>query len=77
MLRPLKDRVLLKVQKQSEEVYGIIVNKKDTTEQGQVLAVGSKVVNVTLGDTVLITTGAGLEVSEGRLISDSEILAIL
>ena len=92
MLKPIGDRVVLKIEEKQEEVGGLLLaaSHKDKTKTARVVATGEKFQSpsgawyepsVKEGDLVLLTTGAGLEVKDqGQaylIVSEAEILAIV
>ncbi|WP_290033599.1 co-chaperone GroES [Ligilactobacillus cholophilus] len=93
MLKPLGDRVVLKVEKEKEETVGGIVlasNAKEKPQTGKVVAVGDgkllengqkAVPSVKDGDKVLFDKYAGTEVKyDGEdylIVRDSDIMAIV
>lgn len=93
MLKPLNDRVVVKVEVQEEQTIGGFVlagHAHETTKIAQVLAVGEGVRTLTgelvpscvkSGDRVLLENHAGIEVTDGDekllLVREAEILAIV
>lgn len=93
VLKPLGDRVVLKVEKEKEETVGGIVlasNAKEKPQTGEVIAVGEgktldngtkAVPSVKAGDKVLFDKYAGTEVKyDGEkylIMHDSDIMAIV
>ena len=93
MLKPLGDRVVLKVEKEKEETVGGIVlasNAKEKPQTGKVIAVGdgkmldngqNAVPSVKVDDKVLFDKYAGTEVKyDGEdylIVRDSDIMAIV
>ncbi|HHT36086.1 MAG: co-chaperone GroES [Candidatus Wallacebacter cryptica] len=92
-LKPLGDRVILKVLEAEEKTQsGIFLpdNAKEKPQQGKVLAVGPGKhndkgelipVNVNVGDTVIFAKYAGTEVKyqgeEYLIVKESDLLAVL
>ena len=93
MLKPLGDRVVLKVEEEKEQTVGGFVLAgagKESTQTATVVAVGTgdrtltgELVTpiVAAGDKVIIETGAGVEVKDGddavTIVHEAEILAVL
>lgn len=93
MLKPLGDRVVVKVEEKEEQTVGAFVlasNVQETTKIAKVLAVGEGLrafngdivpLTVKAGDQVLVEAHAGLEVKDGEdkvlIIREAEILAIM
>ena len=93
MLKPLGDRVVLKVEEEKEQTVGGYVLSgagKESTQTATVVAVGTGVRTLTgelvtpsvaAGDKVIIETGAGVEVKDGddavTIVHEAEILAVL
>ena len=92
MLRPLGDRVIVKVVEQEEKtVSGIVLpdSAKEKPQQGEVLAVGSGriedgkrvALDVKVGDKVIYSKYAGTEVKhdsqEYLILRESDILAVI
>ncbi|MGT2716520.1 co-chaperone GroES [Streptococcus respiraculi] len=93
MLKPLSDRVVVKVEEQEEQTVGGFVlagHAHETTKTAQVLAVGEGIRTLTgelvpsgvkAGDKVLLENHAGIEVKDGDekllLIREADILAIV
>ena len=78
MIKPLNNKVLLRILTvPQKEVAGLIIqNAKEATERGVVMALPSNDRELLVGDEVLIKTGAGQTVPEGRLVSRDEILGV-
>lgn len=93
MLKPLGDRVVLKVEEEKEQTVGGFVLAgagKESTQMATVVAVGTGARTLTgelvtpsvaAGDKVIIETGAGVEVKDGddavTIVHEAEILAVL
>ena len=93
MLKPLGDRVVLKVEEEKEQTVGGFVLAgagKESTQTATIVAVGTGVRTLTgelvtpsvaAGDKVIIETGAGVEVKDGddavTIVHEAEILAVL
>ena len=89
MLKPLGDRVVLKVEEEKEQTVGGFVLAgagKESTQTATVVAVGTGArtlvtPSVAAGDKVIIETGAGVEVKDGddavTIVHEAEILAVL
>ena len=87
MLKPLGDRVVLKVEEKEQTVGGFVIAK---ASQPEVIAVGEGVrtlsgelvaPSVKVGDTVLVENHAGVEVKDGdekyTIVGTASILAIV
>jgi co-chaperonin GroES (HSP10) len=60
-----------------KEVAGLIITtQKETTEKGTILALPQNEKELQIGDDVIIKTGAGSTVPDGRLINRDDILGI-
>ena len=85
MLKPLGDRVVLKIEEKEEKVGGFVIagNSHAATKTAAVIAVGQGVRTLTgeLVDKVLVESHAGVEVKDGEetylLVSEANILAIV
>lgn len=92
MLKPLGDRVVLKIEEKEEKVGGFVIagNSHAATKTAAVVAVGQGVRTLTGelvapsvkdGDKVLVESHAGVEVKDGEetylLVSEANILAIV
>lgn len=93
MLKPLGDRVVLKLEEEQEKTVGGLVlagTSQEKTKKAQVLAVGqgNRTFNgdlvapsVTVGDRVLVDSFAGVSVKEAEqdlvIVHESDILAII
>ena len=92
MLKPLGDRVVLKIEEKEEKVGGFVIagNSHAATKTATVVAVGQGVRTLTgelvapavkAGDKVLVESNAGVEVKDGEetylLVSEANILAIV
>lgn len=92
MLKPLGDRVVLKVKENQEVVGGFVLagNSHASTQEAEVVAVGEGARTLSgeliapalaVGDTVLLEKQAGIEVKDGGekllLVSTASILAIV
>ena len=92
MLKPLGDRVVLKIEEKEEKVGGFVIagNSHAATKTAAVIAVGQGVRTLTgelvapsvkAGDKVLVESYAGVEVKDGEetylLVSEANILAIV
>ncbi|KXT83306.1 co-chaperone GroES [Streptococcus panodentis] len=92
MLKPLGDRVVLKVEEKEQTVGGFVIagNSQNATKTAEVIAVGQGVrtlngelvaLSVKAGDTVLVESHAGIEVKDGEdkylLVSEANILALV
>jgi co-chaperonin GroES (HSP10) len=78
MILPLNNRVLLRIHAAAQkEVAGIIITtQKETTERGTILALPRTEKELQVGDDVIIKTGTGSNVPDGRLVSREEILGV-
>ncbi|MTB63828.1 co-chaperone GroES [Streptococcus sp. zg-86] len=93
MLKPLNDRVVVKLEEQEEQTVGGFVlagHAHETTKTAKVLAVGEGIRTLTgelvspsvkSGDTVLLENHAGIEVKHGDekvlLVREADILAVV
>ena len=92
MLKPLGDRVVLKIEEKEEKVGGFVIagNSHAATKTAAVVAVGQGVRTLTgelvapsvkAGDKVLVESHAGVEVKDGddsvSIIREADILAVL
>ena len=92
MLKPLCDRLFLKIEEKEEKVGGFVIagNSHAATKTAAVVAVGQGVRTLTgelvapsvkAGDKVLVESHAGVEVKDGEetylLVSEANILAIV
>ena len=92
MLKPLGDRVVLKIEEKEEKAGGFVIagNSHAATKTAAVIAVGQGVRTLTgelvapsvkAGDQVLVESHAGVEVKDGEetylLVSEANILAIV
>ena len=92
MLKPLGDRVVLKVEEKEEKVGGFVIagNSHAATKTATVIAVGQGIRTLSgelvsppikAGDTVLVESHAGVEVKDGEeaylLVSEANILAVV
>ncbi|MET3556902.1 chaperonin GroES [Streptococcus rupicaprae] len=93
MLKPLGDRLVVRVEKEEEQTVGGFVlagGSKEATKTAEVLAVGEGIRTLTgeliapsvaVGETVLVDKSAGLEVKhEGEellIIREADVLAIV
>lgn len=95
MLQPLADQIVIRLPKREEEkkVNGIIIAatvSKEADTQGEVIAIGSGRLmddgtrvpsEVAVGDKVLFTKYAGIEITEGEdrllILKERDLLAII
>ena len=92
MLKPLGDRVVLKVEEKEQTVGGFVLAgwAQEKTKTAQVVATGQGVrtlngelvaLSVKEGDKVLVENHAGVEVKDGDeaylLVSEANILAVV
>lgn len=92
MLKPLGDRVVLKVEEKEQKVGGFVItgNGQAATKTAEVVAVGQGIrtlngelvaLSVKEGDKVLVENHAGVEVKDGDeaylLVSEANILAVV
>lgn len=92
MLKPLSDRVVLKVEEREQKVGGFVIAGagQDATKTAKVIAVGEGIrtlngelvaPSVKAGDTVLVESHAGTEVKDGEekylVVNETNILAIV
>jgi chaperonin GroES len=79
-IQPIKDRILVKVDYKDKTASGIILTggSKPPADRGEVMAIGSKVKDVAVGDMVLFDFRSGLEMDEGHLmLEEMRILAVI
>ena len=92
MLKPLGDRVVLKVEEREQKVGGFVIAGagQDATKTAKVIAVGEGIrtlngelvaPRVKAGDTVLVESHAGIDVKAGEekylVVNEANILAIV
>lgn len=92
MLKPLGDRVVLKVEEKEQKVGGFVIAGagQDATKTAKVVAVGDGIrtlngelvaPSVKAGDTVLVESHVGIEVKDGEekylVVNEANILAII
>ena len=92
MLKPLGDRVVLKVVETEQKVGGFVIagNSQTSTKTAEVVAIGEGIrtlngdliaLSVKVGDKVLIENHAGIEVKDNEdkylVVSESNILAVV
>ncbi|WP_049493504.1 co-chaperone GroES [Streptococcus constellatus] len=92
MLKPLGDRVVLKVEEREQKVGGFVIAGagQDATKTAKVIAVGEGIrtlngelvaPSVKAGDTVLVESHVGTEVKDGEekylVVNEVNILAIV
>lgn len=91
MLKPLGDRVVLKIEEKEQKVGGFVIAGagQEATKTAEVVAVGEGIrtlsgelvaLSVKPGDRVLVENHAGVEVKEEEkylLVSEANILAII
>ena len=92
MLKPLGDRVVLKVEEKEQKVGGFVIAGagQDATKTAKVVAVGDGIrtlngelvaPSVKAGDTVLVESHVGTEVKDGEekylVVNEVNILAIV
>lgn len=92
MLKPLGDRVVLKVEETEQTVGAFVLagNSQAATKTAEVVAIGQGVrtlsgelvaPSVAVGDKVLVESHAGIEVKDGEdkyiLVGEASILAIV
>ncbi|KGR73468.1 co-chaperone GroES [Streptococcus phocae subsp. phocae] len=94
MLKPLGDRVVLAFEEDKEQTVGgfvLAASHKETTKVGTVVAVSETGIrtitgdliapSVSVGDKVLVESGAGLQVKDGDrdvvIYRETDILAVL
>ena len=92
MLKPLGDRVVLKVEEKEQKVGGFVIAGagQDATKTAKVVAVGEGIrtlhgelvaPSVKAGDTVLVESHVGTEVKDGEekylVVNEVNILAIV
>jgi len=92
MLKPLGDRVVLKIEEKEQTVGGIVLagSAQEKTKTAKVVAIGQGVrtlsgelvaPSVKVGDQVLVEAHAGIEVKDGDekyvIVGEANILAIV
>ncbi|MCW1051425.1 co-chaperone GroES [Streptococcus anginosus] len=92
MLKPLGDRVVLKIEEKEQKVGGFVIAGagQDATKTAKVVAVGEGIrtlngelvaPSVKAGDTVLVESHVGTEVKDGEekylVVNEVNILAIV
>lgn len=92
MLKPLGDRVVLKVEEKEQTVGGFVLagNSQDKTKTAEVIATGEGIrtlngdlvaPSVKVGDKVLVESHAGIDVKDGDekyiIVGEANILAIV
>ena len=92
MLKPLGDRVVLKIEEKEQTVGGFVLagSAQETTKTAKVVAIGQGVrtlsgelvaPSVKVGDQVLVEAHAGIEVKDGDekyvIVGEANILAIV
>ncbi|OFP43986.1 co-chaperone GroES [Streptococcus sp. HMSC066E07] len=92
MLKPLGDRVVLKIEEKEQKVGGFVIAGagQDATKMAKVVAVGEGIrtlngelvaPSVKAGDTVLVESHAGIDVKDGEekylVVNEANILAIV
>jgi len=92
MLKPLGDRVVLKIEEKEQKVGGFVIAGagQDATKTAKVVAVGEGIrtlngelvaPSVKAGDTVLVESHAGIDVKDGEekylVVNEANILAIV
>lgn len=92
MLKPLGDRIVVKIEEKEQTVGGFVLAgaSQEQTKEAEVLAVGQGIrtlngdlvaPTVAVGDKVLVDAHAGLEVKDGdqkvQIVRESDILAIV
>ena len=82
--KPLGDRLLVeRIEEMSTTVSGIIIpdNAKDKPSQGKVVAIGSEVEEISVGDTIVFGKYAGNEITldskEYLIMEQADALGIL
>lgn len=92
MLKPLGDRVVLKIEEKEQKVGGFVIAGagQDATKTAKVVAVGEGIrtlngelvaPSVKAGDTVLVESHAGIDVKDSEekylVVNEANILAIV
>ena len=92
MLKPLGDRVVLKIEEKEQTVGGLVLagSAQEKTKTAKVVAIGQGVrtlsgelvaPSVKVGDQVLVEAHAGIEVKDGDekyvIVGEANILAIV
>ena len=92
MLKPLGDRVVLKIEEKEQKVGGFVIAGagQDATKTAKVVAVGEGIrtlngelvaPSVKAGDTVLVESHVGIDVKDGEekylVVNEANILAIV
>jgi co-chaperonin GroES (HSP10) len=79
-MKPLNSLVLVcPIAEQQEQSGLIIMNRKEAFEKAKVLAVPSskEPMEFAVGDIVLVMSGIGIPMPNGRLVNKSDILAVI
>lgn len=92
MLKPLGDRIVVKIEEKEQTVGGFVLAgaSQAATKEAQVLAVGQGIrtlngeliaPSVAVGDKVLVEAHAGLEVKDGEekvtIVREADIVAVV
>lgn len=81
MLTPTSNRVLVQLNSAADKMEGglfIPASSQDQPQDGTVLSVGPKVTEIKVGDRVLISKFAALEIERNTyLLTEDEVLAIV
>ncbi|HFI0304356.1 TPA: co-chaperone GroES [Streptococcus suis] len=92
MLKPLGDRIVVKIEEKEQTVGGFVLagTSQAATKEAQVLAVGQGIrtlngelitPSVAVGDKVLVEAHAGLEVKDGEekvtIVREADIVAVV
>ena len=81
MIKPLGDRVLVKVEDAKEVTkFGLILtNPEERHNQGKVIAIGADVAEIKVDDLVIFTNGEEVELTQEKynIVEGQDILAII
>jgi len=78
-MKPLGNRLLVEKLESEKEVGGIIIQqeKREDSFKAKVVAVGKDVEFCEIGTIILLSRYSGVEVKDGMLVKEDEVLAII
>lgn len=82
-IQPVGDRILVRIAKEEKQTMGgiIIPGGAEKPTEGAVIDFGDTVDICTVGDTLLLSKGCGVEIEEGgveyRIIETTDVLAVI